>query len=60
MKGMVPDDERKNPYVELSQAMADIVVKAVKFHLSSIYSKLGATNRIEAVRIGVGHGLIAL
>lgn len=32
----------------------------VKFHVSSIYTKLGATNRTEAVRIGVRLGLITL
>ncbi len=32
----------------------------VKFHLSAIYSKLGATNRAEAVRMGLRRGLIPL
>lgn len=32
----------------------------VKFHLSSIYAKLGATNRTEAVRLGTLQGLIVL
>jgi len=32
----------------------------VKFHVSSIYTKLGATNRAEAVRLGVQQGLILL
>lgn len=32
----------------------------VKFHVSSIYSKLQATNRTEAVRSGILHGLISL
>ncbi|MFQ5615382.1 MAG: response regulator transcription factor [Anaerolineales bacterium] len=32
----------------------------VKFHVSSIYSKLGATNRAEAVRIGIRQGLVAV
>lgn len=32
----------------------------VKFHVSSIYTKLGATNRAEAVRRGVQSGLVAL
>ncbi|MGD8454950.1 MAG: response regulator transcription factor [Anaerolineales bacterium] len=32
----------------------------VKFHVSSIYTKLGATNRTEAVRIGARLGLIVL
>ncbi len=30
----------------------------VKFHISSIYAKLGATNRAEAIRQGVRKGLI--
>ena len=32
----------------------------VKFHISSIYAKLGVSNRTEAVRRGVRLGLIAL
>lgn len=32
----------------------------VKFHVSSIYGKLGATNRAEAVRLGVQWGLVVL
>jgi len=32
----------------------------VKFHVSSIYTKLGASSRTEAVRIGVRRGLILL
>jgi DNA-binding NarL/FixJ family response regulator len=32
----------------------------VKFHVSAIYSKLGATNRTEAVRLGVQQGLVVL
>ena len=32
----------------------------VKFHISSIYTKLGAGNRTEAVRFGVRRGIIAL
>jgi DNA-binding NarL/FixJ family response regulator len=32
----------------------------VKFHVSSIYTKLGATNRTEAVRKGVQQGLVLL
>jgi DNA-binding NarL/FixJ family response regulator len=30
----------------------------VKFHLSSIFGKLGATNRTEAVMLGMRHGFI--
>jgi len=32
----------------------------VKFHVSSIYTKLGATNRAEAVRIGIQKGWVSL
>ncbi len=32
----------------------------VKFHVSAIYAKLGATNRAEAVRLGLQHGLVTL
>jgi NarL family two-component system response regulator YdfI len=32
----------------------------VKFHVASIYSKLGATNRTEAVRMGIQRGLVVL
>jgi len=32
----------------------------VKFHVSSIYSKLNATNRTEAIRTGLRGGWIAL
>ena len=32
----------------------------VKFHVSSIYSKLGASNRAEAVRQGIRKGLVLL
>jgi DNA-binding NarL/FixJ family response regulator len=32
----------------------------IKFHLSSLYAKLGATSRTEAVRAGVRRGLVVL
>jgi len=32
----------------------------VKFHVSSIYNKLGATNRAEAVRTGIQQGLVSI
>lgn len=32
----------------------------VKFHISSVYSKLGVSNRAEAVSQGARHGLISL
>ena len=34
--------------------------KTVEFHLSNIMKKLGATNRITAVVLGLRHGLISL
>ncbi len=37
----------------------DISEHTVKFHSSAIYSKMGVTNRVEAVRRGVRLGLIA-
>lgn len=40
--------------------MLNISTHTVKFHVSSIYNKLGATNRTEAVRNGVQNGLILL
>ncbi|SIT44131.1 Two component transcriptional regulator, LuxR family [Paraburkholderia piptadeniae] len=36
----------------------DISDNTVKFHLSSIFGKLGATNRTEAVMLGMRHGFI--
>ncbi len=38
----------------------EISEHTVKFHVSSIYAKLGATNRMEAVRMGLQLGLIML
>jgi DNA-binding NarL/FixJ family response regulator len=32
----------------------------VKFHVSSIYAKLGVTNRTEAVRLGIQRGLVSV
>ena len=44
------------------QIAAALVISehTVKFHISSIYSKLGVANRTEAVRRGVQRGLIVL
>ncbi|MCH7662484.1 MAG: response regulator transcription factor [Chloroflexi bacterium] len=38
----------------------DISAHTVKFHVSSIYAKLGVTNRTEAVTFGARQGLITL
>jgi DNA-binding NarL/FixJ family response regulator len=38
----------------------EISEHTVKFHISSIYGKIGATNRTEAVRIGLQVGIISL
>jgi DNA-binding NarL/FixJ family response regulator len=38
----------------------EISEHTVKFHISSIYAKLGVTNRTEAVRTGFQQGLIIL
>ncbi len=38
----------------------EISEHTVKFHISSIYSKLGTTNRTEAVRVGLQQGIILL
>jgi DNA-binding NarL/FixJ family response regulator len=36
----------------------DISDNTVKFHLSSIFGKLGATNRTEAVMLGMRYGFV--
>lgn len=41
-------------------ALLGISEHTVKFHVSSIYSKLNATNRAEAIRAGLRGGWIAL
>jgi len=41
-------------------ARLDISDQTVKFHVAAICSKLGASNRTDAVRRGVRRGLIAL
>jgi DNA-binding NarL/FixJ family response regulator len=40
--------------------MLDISEHTVKFHISSIYAKLGVMNRAEAVRVGIQHGLLVI
>jgi DNA-binding NarL/FixJ family response regulator len=41
-------------------AALGITEHTIKFHVSSIYTKLNVTNRAEAVRQGVRQGLIAI
>lgn len=41
-------------------ARLSISEHTVKFHVSAIYQKIGASNRTEAVRLGVRQGLIVL
>lgn len=48
---------RANKQIALDLAISE---HTVKFHVSSIYTKLGAGNRTEAVRLGVRQGLITL
>jgi DNA-binding NarL/FixJ family response regulator len=64
-----PLTERENQILQLlARGMANKQIAAalgisehtVKFHVSSIYTKLGATNRTEAVRIGLQQGLVLL
>jgi len=38
----------------------DISENTVKFHLASIYGKLGASTRTEAVRLGLRRGWITI
>lgn len=64
-----PLTERENEVLQLlAQGLANkqiahqlgISEHTVKFHVSSIYAKLGATNRAEAVRQGIVTGLVIL
>lgn len=64
-----PLTERENEVLQLlAQGLANkqiahelgISEHTVKFHVSSIYAKLGATNRAEAVRQGILTGLVIL
>jgi DNA-binding NarL/FixJ family response regulator len=36
----------------------DIADRTVKFHISSIFTKLGASNRAQAIAIAAQHGLL--
>ena len=44
---------------EIAAALV-ITERTVKFHVKSVFDKLGATNRTEAVRMAVQRGLVAL
>jgi DNA-binding NarL/FixJ family response regulator len=46
-----------NKQIALALSISD---HTVKFHVASIYGKLGAANRTEAVRMGVQRGLVSL
>jgi two-component system, NarL family, response regulator YdfI len=48
-----------HPNKQIAMALG-ISDHTVKFHISSIYNKLNATNRAEAIRRGVRSGLISL
>jgi DNA-binding NarL/FixJ family response regulator len=41
-------------------SLLNISPHTVKYHISSIYNKLGAANRTEAVRFGLRNGLVTL
>ena len=47
------------PNKQIAQRIG-ISENTVKYHISSIYSKLGASNRTEAVRLGAHRGIIVL
>lgn len=64
-----PLTERENQVLQLlARGLANkqiavalgISEHTVKFHISSIYAKLGVTNRTEAVRVGIQQGLVLL
>lgn len=67
--GLEPLTERETEVLQLivhglsnKQIAAQLNVSphTVKFHISSIYGKLGAANRTEAARIGLRKGLVIL
>ena len=47
------------PNKQISLALG-ISEHTVKFHVSSIYAKLGVTNRTEAVRVGIQRGMVTV
>lgn len=44
---------------EISEELA-ITERTVKFHVSGLFAKLGASNRTEAVRLALQRGLVHL
>jgi FixJ family two-component response regulator len=44
---------------EVSEKLA-ITERTVKFHVSGLFAKLGASNRTEAVRLAFASGLVRL
>ena len=42
---------------EISQRL-HVSVRTVKYHITNIFSKLGAKNRVEAVTLALDHGLV--
>jgi DNA-binding NarL/FixJ family response regulator len=46
-----------NKQIALALGISD---HTVKFHVSAVYSKLGVTNRTEAVRVGIQCGLVVI
>jgi DNA-binding NarL/FixJ family response regulator len=53
---LIADGKRNR---EISEALA-ITERTVKFHVSGLFAKLGASNRTEAVRLAVQRGLVQL
>jgi DNA-binding CsgD family transcriptional regulator len=50
-------DGLSNKAIAVALGVSD---ETVKFHLASVLGKLGATNRTDAVRLAVRHGLVSL
>lgn len=50
-------DGLPNKAIAASLGVSD---ETVKFHLTSVFGKLGASNRTDAVRQAIRHGLVAI